>query len=354
MNAPENAPLIPAALTSQFAMVNAYEHADWLFDEMDVEFDPEKTRMLPLASSGKVVGAIVFELRYPADAELFRENFKAATSVAGSVLDVAGACTDQQRFAEHFARLLAKPRQTQTQTPPEIRPQEPPPEEPHESTFDALVEMAGGAAHELNNPLSVISGRAQLLAGAEEDPEKKRMLTQIQDNARAVSAAIEDLMAFAQPQQPRPDLTNIRQMLDEAVQLAGQKTSAEHTNVQIEIAEGLETVFVDSAQIASAVANIICNSIESYTDTIGPVKITAAPAASGDFVRLQISDLGRGMDAETVRKATQPFFSHLPAGRKRGMGLAHAQRLIELNNGSLGIASEPNRGTTVTILLPSK
>jgi signal transduction histidine kinase len=58
------------------------------------------------------------------------------------------------------------------------------------------------------------------------------------------------------------------------------------------------------------------------------------------------------MDAETVSKATQPFFSARPAGRKRGMGLAHAQRLIELNNGSLQIKSQPGTGTIATILLP--
>ncbi|MHC4482181.1 MAG: sensor histidine kinase [Planctomycetota bacterium] len=157
-------------------------------------------------------------------------------------------------------------------------------------------------------------------------------------------------MAFARPQQPRPAQTDINQMLDEAVQLTSQKANVEHINVQIEVADGLNSVFVDSAQIVSAVANVICNSLESYTDRMGPIKITADP--SGDFVKLQISDLGCGMDAETVSKATQPFFSARPAGRKRGMGLAHAQRLIELNNGSLQIKSQPGTGTIATILLP--
>jgi signal transduction histidine kinase len=60
------------------------------------------------------------------------------------------------------------------------------------------------------------------------------------------------------------------------------------------------------------------------------------------------------MDKETLRKATQPFYSAKPAGRKRGMGLAYAQRLIQLNKGSLNIKSEPGKGTTVTILLPCK
>jgi signal transduction histidine kinase len=58
------------------------------------------------------------------------------------------------------------------------------------------------------------------------------------------------------------------------------------------------------------------------------------------------------MDAETLAKAAQPFFSSRPAGRKRGMGLAHAQRLLQLNNGSLHLASEVGAGTRVRINLP--
>ncbi|HUT29702.1 MAG TPA: HDOD domain-containing protein [Sedimentisphaerales bacterium] len=354
LDVPANAPVIPEALTGQFKIVDAYGHVGWLFEQLDAEFDLEQTKMVPLVSAGKTTGALVFELRYPADAELFQESFRSAASIAGSVLDLAGSYADQQRFAEHFARLIARPkdvRQHRPITPPE---EQVTPQVSQKSTFAALAEMAGGAAHELNNPLSVISGRAQLLAGAETDPEKQRILRQIEQNARGISTIIEDLMAFARPQQPRRAPTNVRELIDEALQLSSQKTNAEHINVQTEVPQALGTVFVDSAQIVSALANIICNSVESYTDTMGPVKITADADQSGEFVRLQVKDLGRGMDAETLSKATQPFFSGPPAGRRRGMGLAHAQRLVELNGGFLGITSEPGQGTTVTILLPSK
>ena len=180
------------------------------------------------------------------------------------------------------------------------------------------------------------------------------MLKQIQENTNELSEIIDDLMAFARPQKPRPAQTDIKQMLDEAIQLTSQKTGVEHINVQTDVADGLKDVFIDSAQIVSATANIISNSLESYTDKIGPIKITAEPGESGDFIKLGISDLGCGMDAETLQKATQPFFSARPAGRKRGMGLAHAQRIIQLNNGLLKITSQPGSGTTVTILLPCK
>ncbi|MHC4891453.1 MAG: HDOD domain-containing protein [Planctomycetota bacterium] len=340
LNAPVRTPVIPEAIANSFAILDAHDYIDWLFEQLDIEFDLKQTKLAPLPARGKAVGGIAFELRYPGDAELFEDKFKTATSIVGAVLDMAFTSANQQRFAEQFAQLLAKPKEAQ----PRIA---------AESSLNALAEMAAGAAHELNNPLSVISGRAQLLDKAEIDPEKKRILKQIQENTGEISAIIEDLMSFANPPEPRPAETNIKQMLDEAVQLTSQKTGVEHINVQIEVTEDVKSVFVDSAQIVSAIANILSNAIESYTGSLGPVKVTAT-AEGGNFVKLQINDLGCGMDAETLQKATQPLFSAKPAGRKRGMGLAHAARLIQLNKGSLEITSEPDKGTTVTIYLLCK
>ena len=143
-------------------------------------------------------------------------------------------------------------------------------------------------------------------------------------------------------------------MIEEAIQLAGRKADIEKLNVQIEIDDGIKTVFVDSAQIVSAIANIISNAIESYKTGIGPVKISAENDKAADSVKLTIADNGCGMDAVTLKKAIQPFFSAKDAGRKRGMGLAYAARLIQINNGSLSTTSQPNEGTTVIIYLPSR
>ena len=341
LNIPAETPAIPRVVARDFAILDAHDCVKWLFEQLDVDFDLSQTKLMPLLSDGKAVGAILFELRYPADVELFQEKFKITTSIAGSVLDVACSAAKQQRFAEQFAQHLAKPRDAQ----PLIA---------ADSSLNALVEMAAGAAHELNNPLSVISGRAQFLNQTEIVQEKKQILTQIQENAGKISKIIEELMSFARPQEPRPVQVNVRQMLDEAVQLTSQKTGVEHINVQIEVAEDLKSIFVDSAQIVSAIANVLSNAIESYTGSLGPIKVTATAEESGNFVKLQISDLGCGMDAETLEKATQPFFSAKPAGRKQGMGLAYAQRVIRLNKGRLRIISRPGGGTTVTIMLPCK
>ena len=340
LSVPEGTPPIPKALTDGFTILDANNNIDWLFEQLDVDFDLDRTKLVPLLSGGKVIGAIAFELHWPADSDLFEENLRISSSVAGAVLDIALARDKQQNFAERFVGLISKPTGTREQVAPVA------------SSLAALAEIAAGAAHELNNPLSVISGRAQLLANAETDRQKKEILKQIQQNAAEASAIIEDLMGFAEPPQPRRAPTDTKQILDEAIQLTRQKTNTEHINVQIEAAGDVETVFVDSGQIVSAIANVIANAVESYSGEMGPIKITAEP--SGDFVKLQVKDLGCGMDAETIRKATQPFFSAKPAGRKRGMGLAYTARFLQLNAGELSIESRPAGGTTVTIYLPRK
>ena len=134
--------------------------------------------------------------------------------------------------------------------------------------------------------------------------------------------------------------------------MAREKTEVEHLNVGVEASEDIPTVYVDSAQAASALANVICNAVESYPDRSGPVSIAATHDRTDGAVTLEITDQGCGMAPNTLRKATQPFFSAKPAGRKRGMGLAYAARLVQSNRGSLKISSEQGSGTSVRISLP--
>jgi signal transduction histidine kinase len=349
---PDDAPVIPKMIENNFSVLNACDHLGWLFEQLDADFDERRTKLVPLLCEGRAVGAIAFEIHYPGDAELFEQKFKISASIAGSILGMAVSRQKQQHFAERFVRLVSGARRMAK------LPAEPPTAatqtDAAEDSLIALAEMAAGAAHELNNPLAVISGRAQLLAEAEGDVEQREILKQIWENAREASGIIEDLMSFAEPPQPRIAATDVKKMLDEAVQLAGRKTSGKDLDDRIEIAEDVENVLVDSAQIVSAIANVISNAGESYGDQTGPITITALTDESGDAVRLAIRDKGCGMDAATLKKATQPFFSARPAGRKRGMGLAYAARFIQLNGGTLGITSELGSGTTVTIHLPAK
>ncbi|MBN2269923.1 MAG: HDOD domain-containing protein [Sedimentisphaerales bacterium] len=351
LDAPDQAPAVPSRIAGEFAILDAHDHIDWLFDQLNLDFSPGATKLLPLLSNNAAVGAIAFELHYPGDAALFEEKFKTSSSIAGIVLDLALSGVGQQSLAERFAQLVSGYEQVAPSQTEEIP--SPAASIPARSeAIEALAELAAGAAHELNNPLAVVSGRAQLLADAETEPDKKNILSQIHDAADRACAVIEDLMGFAEPPRPRPAKTDVRSMIDEALQLAARKTNAEHINVQVEVADNAKEVFADSAQIASVVANIVTNAVESYRGELGPIKIAASPTQPDKMVKLQVMDLGCGMDAQAVKKAAQPFYSAKIAGRKRGMGLAYAARFVQINGGTLDIESSLGVGTTVTILLP--
>jgi signal transduction histidine kinase len=363
---PADATLIPQPICEKFDVIDATDYADWLLEQIDVEFNLTNTKMSPLQAgggfdkltAGRTIGIIVFELRHPADSTSspqaegnIAERFEPAARLGGAALDMLETIGRQQWYAESFAQLFSGPYFARWATQGRQRAAD----SVQRTAFSGqLAEMAAGAAHEMNNPLSVISGRAQLLAKSENDAERKRILEQIQQNAGELSAIIDDLMSYANPEKPRPTETAVRQIIDEATDLTRQKKGVSQLDIKIDVPPDTSNVFVDSAQIASAVANIICNGLESYDSGSGPITIqTAADKAKGD-ITLQVIDSGRGMDEQTLARAAQPFFSARPAGRKRGMGLAHAQRLIEINNGTLDIASQPGKGTTVTVELPCK
>jgi putative nucleotidyltransferase with HDIG domain len=347
---PQGGALLPKSIMGRFALLEARDHIDWLLEQVGIDFNSDQARLAPLLSDGQVVGVVAFELNHPDDVSLFAEDFEMAASMGGAVLGLALTKEGQEHWAERFT-----PANGSHDVPVrsyETRPYGVDTNTTVDPAVEALAEMAAGVAHELNNPLSVIAGRAQLLAQVESDGQKRHVLDVIHENAREASGVVDDLMSYAQPATPRLAVTAVSQIIEEAVQLAGLKTGAEHVNAQVHISPEVRDILVDSAQVVVALANVIANSIESYADPMGPVKITAEPHDGG--LRLQVHDLGCGMDEATVRKAVSPFFSAKPAGRKRGMGLAYASRLIRLNKGALKIESRPDHGTAVTITLPYK
>ncbi|MHC4842219.1 MAG: HDOD domain-containing protein [Planctomycetota bacterium] len=341
VNLPEEITLIPQPIENRFDIIDAHDHLKWLFNQISLEFDYQQTKLLPLLSGNRAVGAIVFELRYPADLELFHDSFKTSASIGASLLGIEKTAVQQRRYAETFAQLLSVKKEM-------------PPHKPEPSNeLGALAEMAAGAAHELNNPLSVISGRVQLLEQSESDEEKKKTLQQIRNNIEEVTHIIDDLMSFAQPSQPRPQHTSIQLMLDEATQLTAQRVGLEKVDIELHLEPDIKEVFIDSAQIVSSLANVFSNAIESYQGKTGTIEVKVDSEPEGDSVILQIIDQGCGMEPQTLSKAAYPFFSSKAAGRKRGMGLAYAQRLIQLNSGRMQIQSQTGSGTTVTVSLPT-
>lgn len=334
---PREMPLVPEAFKKGFCVAPVASDARWLLEPIRAELNPSQMRMAPLAIQDKVVGILVFEAMQPAQAQEPADG-GLACRIAAFTLMMALSIDKHAHLSEQFVQMLGTLRRTRTDLA-------------KTHSMQGLAEMAAGAAHELNTPLAVISGRAQLLMAAETDETQKQMLRQIQQRTEEISQIITDLMSFAKPATPEKSHATLHELLRKAAE----KTCKQHQLVSLETDIAIdkdESVYVDVHQVTEALSHLFSNAIQAYPGNNGPIWV-ASEAPNGDnIVLLKIRDKGCGMDAETLRKAAQPFFSFRPAGRRRGMGLAHAQRLLQLNNGSLHLESAPQQGTTAYVRLP--
>jgi len=328
--------IIPVQIQNQFAILPGTDCPQWLKQQIDLDFS--KAKVMPLLSNGQAIGAIVCEFNFPVGSSQQLARFEAITSTVAGIIVLAQARQKQQQIGEQFAQLLSKYKTAQGEIA-------------SSKMILGLAEMAAGAAHEFNNPLSIISGRVQLLSQVETDEQKKQMLSQIDASTTELAKIIEDLMSFAEPKEPKPELTSIDSLINQAVKQTIKKHNKKVLEIQIEGTKDAESSFVDSEQITKAISNIFSNSLESYPGADGPIKVSVS--ANDEHIQIKISDTGCGMDDTTLTKATEPFFSAKPAGRQRGMGLSQAKRLIELNKGTLSLTSQPEIGTTATVMLPT-
>jgi putative nucleotidyltransferase with HDIG domain len=224
-------------------------------------------------------------------------------------------------------------------------------------TMLTVGEMAAGAAHEMNNPLAVISGRSQLLASQLSDPKLKHAAALIHEQSHRLSEIITELMDFAKPAPPQPCVVDVADLVGRALHDAKMLTESTDSTVEVTLTD-VPPVTVDQSQVAAALGELIGNAMQAIesttgaTDKKGMVEIHAGYDAASQQVALSIADNGCGMDEQTLKRAFDPFFSAKPAGRRRGMGLAKALRWIEASGGSIRLESQPGQGTRSVVLLP--
>lgn len=307
-----------------------------IVQELGIDYDANALMMAPLKMGDKIVAVLVYEQLAPQSSESVDVSMLPCR-IAASAVAMALAVQKQYELSERFVEVMNSLRRTRTELA-------------KTQSLAGLAEMAAGAAHELNNPLAVISGRVQLLLASEEDETKKQMLLQIQGRTAEISEIISDLMSFARPKEPEKRSITLAELLNKAAELVKKTNGLNALEAELSGDGLLDTVYVDISQVTQSIAYVVTNALQSYKGDNGPIWVECRSAK--ETVDVVIGDKGSGMDAETLAKATEPFFSFKPAGRRRGMGLANAQRLLRLNGGSLKLDSIPGQGTTVTVTLP--
>jgi len=217
----------------------------------------------------------------------------------------------------------------------------------------SVTAMAAGAAHELNNPLSVIAGRAQMMAAKCADPDLKKGLTQIGDKARDASSIVNELLEMVTVAEPTVESLDLDALInDKLAELASVELWAADA-VNIDLPADLPLVGCDRAHLLTCFEEIFRNAAQAIDGRPPQLTVKAATHPTEALVVVSVIDNGRGMTPEIMERAFDPFYSQQLAGRGRGLGLARVQRLMLLNGGDVRLESKPGEGTRVVLRIPT-
>lgn len=219
----------------------------------------------------------------------------------------------------------------------------------------ALKELAYGASHEINNPLANIAARAQTLLRDEADPERRRALEAIHQQALRAHEMIADLMLFARPPEPQKAPVDLAAAVRQFMQHYRREFHGRRIVFGLDAPAEPILVEADAAQLDEAVHALLRNAVEAV-GVDGRVSVTVTtrrnPRTGDSCATLEIADDGPGLDERTAAHAFDPFFSGREAGRGLGFGLSKCWRIVTAHGGDVRLTSGAAGGATATLELP--
>jgi GAF domain-containing protein/DNA-binding NarL/FixJ family response regulator/anti-sigma regulatory factor (Ser/Thr protein kinase) len=218
----------------------------------------------------------------------------------------------------------------------------------------ALGEMAGGVAHDFNNVLAIIVGRAEVLLNETEDPELRRQLDVIIKVALDAAQTVRRIQEFTRMRRARPfQAVNLAQLIDEVVEVTRSrwKDEAQARGVRYEIvtdARPTPAVAGDPAEIREALTNLVFNALDAMPDG---GRITLRTGTEDGRVLCVVSDTGIGMTEEVRQRIFDPFFT-TKGERGTGLGLSVVYGIVSRHNAEVEVQSAPGQGSTFVLRFP--
>lgn len=233
--------------------------------------------------------------------------------------------------------------------------------------LEAVGQLTGGIAHDFNNLLAVVLGNLELAAKrAPDDPRLRTLLGNAMQAAQRGAALTQRMLAFARRQDLKPEAVDVPELVLGMAEMM-RRSIGPAVRIETRFPLGLPLARVDANQLELALLNLAVNARDAMPDG-GVITIAAreetvtAPVGEdvvepgrlkpGHYFCLSIADTGSGMDAETLARAAEPFFTTKGVGKGTGLGLAMVHGLAAQSDGRLVLSSTPGKGTTATIYLP--
>jgi len=235
----------------------------------------------------------------------------------------------------------------------------------HVQKMESMGTLTGGIAHQFNNILSIILGNNELAMDEIKpwNPAMEYMKEIHQAGLRAKNITLQLLNFCRKPDNVAKPM-NLSPVITEALKSIG-SSIPDNIDIRQDIPGNLDTVLADAAQIHQVIINLYSNAARAMKKTGGIFSVGMAneiingknarryhPLAPGRYLKLVISDTGKGIDKKNIPRIFEPFFTTNEQGAGSGLGLAVVHGIVEKHNGAVFVESEPEKGTVFTILFP--
>jgi len=230
--------------------------------------------------------------------------------------------------------------------------------------LESLGVLAGGIAHDFNNLLMAILGRAGLVRAslAASDHLSWDDLIEMEDAARRAAGLCQQLLAYAGKGGSHVGALNLSALVRDMEAMLSVSVS-KNVALDLTLCESV-TINADAGQVRQVIMNLVVNASEAIGDRSGSILVrvgqgtvdaprdsAAGPLSPGQYAILEVIDSGSGMEASTLLRVYEPFFSTKFTGR--GLGLAVALGIVRSHRGAIEITSVPGKGTAVNVLFPA-
>jgi len=228
----------------------------------------------------------------------------------------------------------------------------------HTHKLVAVRQLAGGVAHEINNPLAIIASEAGLIRdmlderlGMECTPEAiVKQLDEIDKAVYRARSITRKILSFVRRTEPKLAPCDLRQVLEDVVSgVKQQEFSVSNINVVRDLDPNIPKLMLDHDLIRQVFLNLINNASDAVT---AGCTITLRTRMEDGWVKVTVADDGVGMNAEQIQKAFLPFYTTKDVGKGTGLGLSISQNIVEGFGGRIEVESKPGVGSAFAVVLP--
>jgi two-component system, NtrC family, sensor kinase len=228
----------------------------------------------------------------------------------------------------------------------------------HLQRMAGLGTLAAGVAHELTNPVSIITAAVNNLLSqvADDDLTTDQLLHYIEmvdHSAWRCARLIQTLRTYTHPEPSQKAATDLNQLVQDALNLVNHQFRRQfHIAVEADLDPELPPLFCNANEIIQVLINLLLNARDALPPTGGTIQIESRYLPAETAVSLVVRDSGLGIPAEVIDRIFEPFFTTKPPGEGSGLGLAIAAAIVEQHHGRLEAANNPSGGATFTLVLP--